>query len=365
MEKKENEEMSKWEWHISCGERMSFVFHDETMKFECSGCDAYGMMAWRRCKTCGGKMQSRHRDGEHDVFYWWCEDCQIRSEANTNEKQKMLPSEPWTALNDTRWRRTEQMNEERVIVIGKVKESSGSHILLRYEAQTSARNTWIPRSVIMRQVALSDGRTAFVLEPNETEDGEFEQTKQRFMGSSAPLANDSVDIEVTSALENDEPLPEHIFDDDKPIYFATDGETPSIEIEDSEIFETERWDFVPTIVTAYVAVPEKTNAFARMQRVNDGRGDPAIRLVFNPNYIDHRRPAGAFLGSVEGDVADIIISYGEAVKNHKKRHPEIWENEKCRFSITNHGASLRLIFESRTFRYVLLEPERGWLIGSR
>tara|TARA_R100000234_G_scaffold120116_1_gene105573 strand:- start:6746 stop:8380 length:1635 start_codon:yes stop_codon:yes gene_type:complete len=208
-------------------------------------------------------------------------------------------------------------DESNVIVIGKVDDASGSRLLIQYEAQSGTRHEWVPRDAVKRQEPLSDGRTAFVLGYAETEAGEYEPDRQ-FVGAAMPMVTEENDIIVVSALENDEELPELAFDDSRPVFTqGADQEIPTIIAigEDGEElpedvwggalltggrFETVcDWDFVPTVLPAYVPVQEESSEtmMPRMQRVNDKKGEANVFLAFNPNYRSAREPAGAHLGT--------------------------------------------------------------------
>lgn len=200
---------------------------------------------------------------------------------------------------------------ERIIVIGKVDDTSGTRVLIQYEAQSGTRHEWVPKEAIVRQEPLSDGRTAFVLGSHS--DNAIAQ--DQFKGPAAPMVNDGPDIAVVSALENGEKVPEVSFDDSRPVFQVEAAPTIIITGEDGEDVLTDvwggallsggrfdticDWDFEPVMLPAYVPVQEgKSETMSpRMQRANKENGETAVYLGFNPNFKSAREPAGALLGT--------------------------------------------------------------------
>jgi len=210
------------------------------------------------------------------------------------------------------------MIEKKVALIGKVNDSGAQRLLVAYEGQSGERQEWIPREAILRQEALPNGRTAFLLGPTETDAGDYDPSKE-FSGVSVPMVNEPLDISVADALENDGPLPEEAFDDTRPLSFreAGDDDIPEILLvggDDESITDVWGgglltggrydtvcdWDFDPLILPSFVALQEEAAGgvmMPRMRRVNDKNGNAAVFHGFNPKLRSAREPAGAHLGT--------------------------------------------------------------------
>ena len=245
---------------------------------------------------------------------------------------------------------------ERISLIVRVLGTDDLRIRIEYQSSGGSRRIWVPKDAIRRDEELGGENHALVLEDSMTRIGEF-KGGDHFEGSLSPLFTVRDDILIVDALENDEALPEQAVDDTIPL---VSGDVTM------ELSERHEWDFDPLVRTAFVATRDDNggDSLPRMRRVNDARGNPVFLLVFNPDDRSAREPAGAFLGMVEREDASHIIAYRDALEMHKAQHAELWESEECSISLVGRGLHLILVFQTMTFRYSLLEPQRGWSIES-
>ena len=245
---------------------------------------------------------------------------------------------------------------ETISLIVRVLDTDDLRIRIEYQASGGSRRIWIPKDAIQRDEELGGENHALVLEDSMTRTGEF-KVEDHFKGSSSPMITVRDDILIVDALENDEALPEQAVDDTIPMISGNVT---------MELSERHEWDFDPLVLTAFVATRDDDggDSLPRMRRVNDARGNPAFLLVFNPENRSARMPTGVFLGMIDREEASDIVPYRDAVELHKAQHAELWESEECSISLVGRGLHLILVFETMTFRYSLLEPERGWLTES-
>jgi hypothetical protein len=202
------------------------------------------------------------------------------------------------------------MTNNKIVVIGKVLESTQRSIDIRYQAASGQRDIRLPRSLITRTERMANNRTAVLVETDESEDG-IMIDMHLGTGDHTPLHQTYEHIMVVAAMEYGEPLPE--IDDETPQWedettiptITVDGEdTKSVPFEEAFFSggrgkNTVDWDFTPVKKPVYIAFESKDDGDMEglITRINADTGEPASYVVLNPDLANDKRPAGALLGT--------------------------------------------------------------------
>tara|TARA_R100000406_G_scaffold47067_1_gene31773 strand:- start:2493 stop:3992 length:1500 start_codon:yes stop_codon:yes gene_type:complete len=202
------------------------------------------------------------------------------------------------------------MSNEKIVVIGKIMDSTPETIDIRYQAASGQRDIRLPRSLITRTEKMTNGRMAVLVETDDSENGELIRNHLG-VGEHSPLHQTMEHIMVVDAMEHGEPLPET--DDDTPQWedettiptVSVDGGAPQAVPFEDALYSGGRkagtvdWDFTPVKKPAFVMYDSQDDGAMQgtVARVNEAGGEPAAYHVFNPNLSDDRRPAGAYLGT--------------------------------------------------------------------
>lgn len=211
---------------------------------------------------------------------------------------------------------------DKIVVIGKVRESSRDSVEMEYEAASGRRPVRLPRSVIDRIEILGDDRMAVLVNITETESGRM---LGEFMGSGphAPLHIETQDLMIVEALENGEEIgeinmEEEIRTNDEKPQWNTAGPSISVggqvvaQVSEAGPFdaafasggrakhEIPNWDFTPVRKPALVHMGDNASSnqlLDTVARVNTEDGEAEVFHIFNPEYASEKRPAGAYLGT--------------------------------------------------------------------
>ena len=206
---------------------------------------------------------------------------------------------------------------DNIVVIGKIQESTEKSIDIEYEAASGIRTIRLPRALVGRLENLGDGRTALLVNIDDSEDGEL---IGMHMGSGphAPLHVDEDNLRIVEAMEYGEDIMNNEERNDETPQWNTAG--PSISVGDQVVAQADtagpfdaaflsggrtklkavNWDFTPVKKPALVIMDEEVKdgmALDRVARVNLEDGEPAAYHIFNPDYQSEKRPAGAYLGT--------------------------------------------------------------------
>jgi len=228
-----------------------------------------------------------------------------------------------------------ELNDNRMVVIGRVEETNDKQTKVRYDAVTGPRTVWLPRDAIAVQVKTHDRQTAFLIQETKLKHGSFDPTQQ-FGGGKSPSINESEHIELADAMEQgiaksnltflvkkqrgetiDEP-PELFggddFDDTVPDFgdaiielsgSPDDGDDPwggSLLAGGREALVAHDWRFTPKMLPLFVAMDDGSGTMApTFAPCNNAKGHVESYGVFNPTYASDERPAGALLSTVGKD----------------------------------------------------------------
>ena len=205
-----------------------------------------------------------------------------------------------------------------IVIIGKTTGSTPDEVELDYPSVAGVRHLCIPRTCVARFEKMSHDRVAVLVRSDDSAKGNH--IDSLLMGDWAPMHVTPEQIAVAWAMEYNEPLPtENVAedaDDEIPIWSATDA--PSITVDGvvatpdmsgpfDAVFKTggrapkitDDWDFTPVRKPSFVMHGDEDSDTmgATIARVNSDAGEPVAYHIFNPNYEDEKRPAGAYLGT--------------------------------------------------------------------
>ena len=206
---------------------------------------------------------------------------------------------------------------DKIVVIGKIKTSNEKTVDIEYEAASGTREVRLPRHLFDRIESIGDGRTAILLNVDDSEDG---QMIGAFMGGGphAPLHDDAENQRIVEAMEHGEDIMNNEQTNDETPQWSTAGPTITVgdqvvaQADDSGPFDAAflsggrtkhkavNWDFTPVKKPALVIMDEEGRdgmVLDTVARVNLADGEPAAYHIFNPDYKDEKRPAGAYLGT--------------------------------------------------------------------
>mgnify|MGYP003118644312 CR=1 FL=1 len=206
---------------------------------------------------------------------------------------------------------------DKIVVIGKIEESSEKTVDIEYEAGSGTRLVRLPRTLIERLESLGDGRTALLLNIDGSEDGELIGMHMA-SGPHAPLHVSEEHLRIVEAMEHGEDIMNNDErNDETPQWGSIAG--PSITVGDQVVAQVEagpfdaaflsggrktqeavNWDFIPVRKPALVIMDDEVKdgmALNSVARVNLSDGEPAAYHIFNPDYKSEKRPAGAYLGT--------------------------------------------------------------------
>tara|TARA_R110002020_G_scaffold14091_4_gene50169 strand:- start:26413 stop:28071 length:1659 start_codon:yes stop_codon:yes gene_type:complete len=225
-----------------------------------------------------------------------------------------------------------ELNDNRMVVIGRVEEANDKQVKIRYDAATGPVVASVPREAIVQQVKTHDRQTAFLIQETELQHGTYDPIK-RFGGAKSPFINESEHIELADALEQGinksnlnflvkEQKSETV---EKPSLFgSSDDSVPDFGegvLELSELIEGSEdpwdggllaggrsdllahdWRFEPAMLPLFVAIGDGDGTMApTFAPCNNKKGNIEAYGVFNPTYASDERPAGALLSTVSKD----------------------------------------------------------------
>jgi len=222
----------------------------------------------------------------------------------------------------------ENDDNDRMVIIGRVEETTDKQTKVRYEAQSGSRVISLPRNAIGQQVKTHDGQIAFLVTKTKVKHG-YWKPSDKFSGVKAPLINESEHVELVDAIEQGaaksnlqflvkeqkgEGAPDLFggstdtddYDDSVPLF--ADG----MEVGDDpwdgglvaggrDALIAEDWRFEPSMMPCFVALTGTDTIAPTFAPCNDQKGNSAAWAVFNPTYASDERPAGALLGTVGKD----------------------------------------------------------------
>ena len=219
----------------------------------------------------------------------------------------------------------DELNENRMVIIGMVDETNDKQTKVLYEAVTGARTVWIPRAAIVQQVKTDDGQNAFLLQYTELTHGEYNPMKQ-FAGGKSPMIVEPNHVEVAVALESGAASPnvKHLVKEQKKsmaIFGTPNNDEPEDDYDDSvpdisgavdagdEAWDgsllaggraglmAHDWRFTPVMKPLFAAHQPTPDAAPTFAPLANAKGEPIAYGVFNPTYASDQRPEGALLGT--------------------------------------------------------------------